>query len=95
VTALFGYLLAVRRDAALRAGGFPAQARFYRNADLEFSLRLGREGALVVPAGPLPARQARHRGYHDTDPGYRDSESRKNYGRVLRLLRAVRPPSPS
>jgi hypothetical protein len=87
VSALLGYLLAVRTDVGLAAGGLPARARFYRNADLEFSLRLGRAGQLVVPAGPLPVRQARHRGYHDSDPEYRDRESRRNYGRVLDLLR--------
>jgi len=90
VTALLGYLLAVRADAAAKVGGLPAGARFYRNADLEFSLRLGREGSLVVPPGPLPVRQARHRGYHDTDPAYREAESRRNYRRVLDLLRSHR-----
>jgi hypothetical protein len=88
VTALLGYLMAVRSEAAAAAGGLPAGARFYRNADLEFSLRLGRLGALVVPDEPLPARQARHRGYHDSDPGYRERESRRNYRRVLDLLRS-------
>jgi hypothetical protein len=87
VTALLGYLLAVRADVAARVGGLPAKARFYRNADLEFSLRLGREGSLVVPPGDLPVRQARHRGYHDSDPEYRDAQSRRNYRRVLELLR--------
>ena len=89
VTALLGYLLAVRADAATRVGGLPAKARFYRNADLEFSLRLGREGTLVVPAESLPVRETRHRGYHDSDPDYRDRESRRNYRRVLDLLRAA------
>lgn len=88
VTALLGYLMAVRTQAALQAGGLPPQARFYRNADLEFSLRLRAHGALVVPPGPLPVRQARHRGYHDSDPAYRERESRRNYARVLALLRA-------
>jgi hypothetical protein len=88
VTALLGYLLAVRADVARAVGGLPGRARFYRNADLEFSLRLGRAGRLVVPEGPLPVRQARHRGYHDSDPQYRDAESRRNYRRVLDLLRA-------
>jgi hypothetical protein len=95
VTALLGYLLAVRTEAALQAGGLPAQARFYRNADLEFSLRLGAHGALVVPPGPLPVRQARHRGYHDSDPAYGERESRRNYSRVLELLRGGGPPASS
>jgi hypothetical protein len=90
VTALLGYLVAIRTTAAVAAGGLPQKARFYRNADLEFSLRLGRLGRLVVPDEPLPVRQARHRGYHDTDPEYRDRESRRNYRRVLDLLRADR-----
>jgi hypothetical protein len=88
VEALLGYLLAVRSEAAAAVGGLPGKARFYRNADLEFSLRLGRLGALVVPDEPLPVRQGRHRGYHDSDPAYRERESRRNYGRVLDLLRS-------
>jgi hypothetical protein len=85
VRGLLGYLFAVERTKALLAGGFERKAKYYRNADLEFSLRLNR---LVVPAGDLPVRQERHRGYHDVDPEYRDRESRRNYDRVLRLLRA-------
>jgi hypothetical protein len=87
VTGLLGYLMAVRSEAAAAVGGLPGKARFYRNADLEFSLRLGRLGDLVVPDEPLPVRQARHRGYHDSDPVYRERESRRNYRRVLDLLR--------
>jgi hypothetical protein len=88
VSALLGYLLAVRADAARAAGGLPERARFYRNADLELSLRLQSAGRLVVPAGVLPVRQSRHRGYHDSDPQFRDRESQRNYRRVLDLLRA-------
>ncbi len=88
VTAVLAYLMAVRAEAAVAAGGLPGRARFYRNADLEFSLRLGRLGALVVPDEPLPVRQARHRGYEDSDPAYRERESRRNYRRVLDLLRS-------
>jgi hypothetical protein len=88
VRALFGYLLAVRREAALEAGGLPDRARYYRNADLEFSLSL--PGDLVVPEGTLPVHQERHRGYHDVDPDYRDHESRRTYDRVLRLLERPR-----
>ncbi|MFC4530021.1 hypothetical protein [Sphaerisporangium dianthi] len=86
VRGLLGYLFAVRRDQALAAGGFPEKARYYRNADLEFSLTL--PGTLVVPDERLPVHQERHRGYHDVDPDYRDRESRRTYDRVLRLLRS-------
>ncbi|WP_203990466.1 glycosyltransferase family A protein [Sphaerisporangium rufum] len=87
VRGLLGYLLAVRRDQALAAGGFPEKARYYRNADLEFSLRL--PGRAVVPDAELPVHQERHRAYHDADPGYRDRESRRTYDRVLDLLRSA------
>ena len=88
VEALLGYLLAVRRSAALQTPP-PAKARFYRNADLEWSFLLREAGAgrLVVPAAPLPVRQDRHRGYHDSDPAYRDKESKKTYDRFLQRFR--------
>ncbi|MEO3853685.1 hypothetical protein ABGB08_02180 [Acrocarpospora sp. B8E8] len=85
VKALLGHLFAVRRVTALGVGGFPERARFYRNADLEFSLSL--PGTLVVPEKDLPVREERHRGYHDVDPDYRDKESRRTYDRVLKRLR--------
>jgi hypothetical protein len=63
VSALPGYLLAVRATAAAAVDGLPDKTRFYRNADLEFSLQLGRCASLVVPDRALPVRQSRHRGY--------------------------------
>jgi hypothetical protein len=88
VEALLGYLLAVRRSAAL-AVPLPARARFYRNADLEWSYLLREAGAgrLVVPAGDLPVRQDRHRGYSDSDPTHRDRESKRTYDRFLARFR--------
>ena len=90
VDALLGYLFAMRRSAALASGGAHPKARFYRNADMElsFALREAVPGArLVVPAGDLPCRQDRHRGYHDSDPAYRDKESAKTYQRFLQRFR--------
>lgn len=94
VDALLGYLFAMRRATALAAGGPHPKARFYRNADMEFSFALreaaraaGSAGRLVVPAGPLPCRQDRHRGYHDSDPAYRDRESARTYNRFLQRFR--------
>ncbi|MFF0309335.1 glycosyltransferase family 2 protein [Streptosporangium sp. NPDC004379] len=84
VRAVLGHLFAVRRDAALSVGGFPSGARYYRNADLEFSLTI--PGTVVALGDELPVHEGRHRGYHDVDPEYRERESRRTYERVLRLL---------
>jgi hypothetical protein len=94
VDALLGYLFAMRRAAALSAGGPHPKARFYRNADMEFSFAL-REAAqaegggarLIVPVSDLACRQDRHRGYHDSDPAYRDKESARTYQRFLQRFR--------
>ena len=94
VDALLGYLFAMRRSAALGAGGPHPKARFYRNADMEFSFAL-REATmtsaggarLVVPTADLPCRQDRHHGYHDSAPDYRDKESAKTYNRFLQRFR--------
>jgi hypothetical protein len=90
VDALLGYLFAMRRVSALAAGGPHPKARFYRNADMEFSFALRAAnpgGRLVVPSGALPVHQDRHRGYHDSDPAYRDAESARTYQRFLQRFR--------
>ena len=92
VEALLGYLFAMRtavaRAVAENSDSPLANARFYRNVDLEMSfwLRDG-GGRLVVPAPDLPVRQERHRGYHDSDAAYRDRESKRNYDRFLARFR--------
>jgi len=86
VEALLGYLFAVRRSAAL-AVPLPPKARFYRNADMEWSYLLREAGVGTLVALDLPVRQDRHRGYHDSDPDYRDKESRKTYDRFLQRFR--------
>ena len=87
VDAVLGYLMAVRREAALRTPPHP-KARFYRNADIEWSLLLREAGGgKAVMTQPLPAVRHRHRGYHDTDPEYRDRESKRTYDRLLQRFR--------
>ena len=86
VEALLGYLFAVRRSAALQVP-LPAKARFYRNADMEWSFLLREAGLGRLVAVDVPVRQDRHRGYHDSDPAYRDKESRKTYDRFLQRFR--------
>jgi hypothetical protein len=86
VDAVLGYLMAVRRAAALATPPHP-KARFYRNADIEWSFLLRAAGGKAVMTEPLPATRHRHRGYHDSDPEVRDRESRKTYDRFLRTFR--------
>jgi hypothetical protein len=87
VDAVLGYLFAVRRSAALATPPHP-KARFYRNADIEWSYALRAAGGKAVMTEPLPATRHRHRGYHDSDPEYRDRESKKTYDRFLQRFRA-------
>jgi hypothetical protein len=65
----------------------PPKARFYRNADMEWSFLVREAGAGRLLALDLPARQDRHRGYHDSDPELRDRESKKTYDRFLQRFR--------
>jgi hypothetical protein len=85
VEALLSYLMVVRRSAAL-ATPLPAKAAFYRNADMEWSFLLREAGGRLV-AVDVPARQDRHRGYHDSDPVLRDRESKRTYDRFLQRFR--------
>jgi hypothetical protein len=87
VDAFLGYCVAVNRAFAI---GHPphAKARFYRNADMEWSFILRAAGGrIVVPSDALPMRQDRHRGYHDSDPQVRDRESKRTYDRFLSAFR--------
>lgn len=86
VDAVLGYLMAVRRAAALATPPHP-KARFYRNADIEWSFMLRAAGGRAVMTEPLPATRHRHRGYHDSDPEHRDRESKRTYDRFLRAFR--------
>ncbi len=87
VDVVLSYLMAVDRSAARTTGPHP-KARFYRNADLEWSLLLREAGGrIVVPVAELPVHQERHRGYYDSDPELRDRESKKTYDRILARFR--------
>lgn len=87
VDAVLSYLMAVSREAALKTP-IDVKSRFYRNADLEWSLALRNAGGKVVmPLPQLPCHQTRHRGYHDSEPEYRDFESKKTYNRLLKSFR--------
>ena len=86
VDVLFSYFLGLDRESAIECGGFNIRAIYYRNADIEFSLRLLQAHGKLLQID-LPLEQARHHGYHDTDPAYRDEQSKKNYDRILERFR--------
>jgi hypothetical protein len=86
VDVLFSYFLGLNRLPAIEVGGFNVRAYYYRNADIEFSLRLRQAGGRLLQMD-LPLTQARHHGYYDTDPEYRETQSKKNYDRILERFR--------
>ena len=86
VDVLFSYFMAMHREDALAARGFNNRALFYRNADIEFSLALRHANGRLLQI-ELPLVQERHHGYHDSDPEYRDLQSKKNYDRILERFR--------
>lgn len=87
VDAVLGYYLVIRTDVARQISPHP-KAKFYRNADMEWSLAVRAAGHnIYVPAGELPVRQDRHHGYHDSEPTYRDQQSKKTYDRLLQTYR--------
>jgi GT2 family glycosyltransferase len=83
VHAVWGYLLALRRDL-LRSGAVHLDEgfAFYRNADADLSFRVRAEGARTVLAD-LPAVQHVHRSYTETPADTVERESRRNYQRLL------------
>ena len=86
VDVLFGYFMAFNCADATNAGGFNNRAIYYRNADMEFSLRLRNVNGRLLQM-ELPLEQARHHGYYDSDPEFREVQSKKNYDRILERFR--------
>jgi len=86
VDVLFSYFLGLDRAAALEVGGFNSRAIYYRNADIEFSLKLRHASGRLLQMD-LPLAQDRHHGYHDVDESFREAQSKKNYDRILERFR--------
>lgn len=86
VVAIQGYCLAARREDLTAVGGFRESFAFYRNADIDLSLRLRTPGPDVrraVAVGAEHCRRHAHRAWEETEPEERDRLSRKNMSRVL------------
>jgi hypothetical protein len=86
VDVLFSYFFALNVADATNAGGFNNRAVYYRNADIEFSLRLRQSNGRLLQMD-LPLEQARHHGYYDTEENFREVQSKKNYDRILERFR--------
>ena len=86
VDVLFSYFLGVNRESAMECGGFNNRAIYYRNADIEFSLRLRQAHGNLLQID-LPLEQARQHGYYDTHPAFREEQSKRNYDRILERFR--------
>jgi hypothetical protein len=86
VDVIFSYFLAINCADATNAGGFNNRAIYYRNADIEFSLRLRNVNGRLLQMD-LPLEQGRHHGYYDADPEFREVQSKKNYDRILERFR--------
>jgi hypothetical protein len=86
VDVLFSYYFAFDRNFIQKAGGANPSAKYYRNADLELSLAIRAAGGRLIQID-LPLEQGRHHGYYDTDPDYREKNSKKNYQRILERFR--------
>lgn len=86
VDVLMSYLFAVETDVARKIGP-DEKAKFYRNADMEWSLMLRAQGHQLFAIDELPVSQARHHGYYDSDQNYRETQSKKTYDRLLQKFR--------
>jgi hypothetical protein len=86
VDVLFSYFMALNRSDALSADGFNNRAIYYRNADIEFSLKLRHSNGRLLQMD-LPLEQDKHHGYYDADPEFREVQSKKNYDRILERFR--------
>ena len=86
VVAVQGYCLAARRSDLLAIGGVRESFSFYRNADIDTSLRLRTLGSELLRAVAVGADQCRrhaHRAWEATPPEERDRLSGRNLRRLL------------
>jgi GT2 family glycosyltransferase len=86
VDAVQAYCMAFRRADAGAVGLFDPKFTFYRNADIDWSLRWRSRGFRLV-ATPLPLTRHAHREWESTGEKERERRSRDNFARLLRNWR--------
>jgi GT2 family glycosyltransferase len=86
VHAMQGYCMAFRRADLRTVGLLDPAYKFYRNADIDWSLRWLDRGFGVRALG-VPLRRHAHREWEELDPAQREKKSRDNFARLLRRWR--------
>ncbi len=86
VDALQSYWMAFRRAGAGPDLLFDPKFKFYRNADIDYSLRWRAAGHRLV-AAPMPLARHAHREWEALSEAERDRKSRDNFARLLRSWR--------
>lgn len=87
VDAMQGYLAAFRRDELASLSLFyDPKYRFYRHADIDFSLRW-RDAGFRIVAIDLPLERHSHREWDALSEDQRKSRSRDNHARLMRAWR--------
>lgn len=86
VDALQAYWMAFRRADAGPDLLFDPRFTFYRNADIDFSLRWRAAGRRLV-AAPMPVERHEHREWEALSEPDRERRSRDNFARLLRSWR--------
>jgi cysteinyl-tRNA synthetase len=83
VDALEGYLIAFRRERLRAVGLLDEKYRFYRNLDLDLSLRLRERGLRLRTVPGLPLVRHPHRLWESLTEEERTERSRRNFNRFL------------
>lgn len=86
VSALQAYCMAFRRADVEAVGMFDPKYKFYRNADIDFSMRWRAAGYKIV-AVELPLIRHIHREWESMSETEREKKSRDNFARFLRTWR--------
>lgn len=86
VDAMQAYCMAFRRADVRGVGFFDPKFKFYRHADIDFSLRWRDKGFRIL-ALDLPLERHAHREWEALTPDQRDTKSRDNHARLMRTWR--------
>lgn len=86
VDAMQAYCMGFRRSDVDEVGLFDPKYKFYRNADIDWSMRWRDKGFRIL-AIDLPLERHLHREWESLTPDQREKKSRDNFARFLRTWR--------